>query len=996
MSTQHDRDYITVIKADTAIGKTAKLAGNGEIIFITDGAGICGMARTEYVPDGKAMLALLSGLDDNEYITPDFVPDAVQKGVSFGVVTQAQYTKLTGLKKGDPDFGRLVSVDGGKTHFIALSMAPGAWVHGSWRLFDRDIYPTTPAQYKCTLSEWEDMVERIVPGFKASERVVVPSSKGRVCLAGRPETAAQSQNMHVWVHCTNVDVTERTHSSAKVAAANAGLLWYTPRIDKSTGNPLPGAGNPATLFDLSVFNIHRNVYACPPKVGAGLELLPPNGMVIEGQLLDMETAFPAVPAGRVEVLSTAQEPATADARGRVTIVNTSASGNATVLEMEDGSVLTLEAFVASTAYVTGEKYRCQTPFRESSSWNGVVRKTSGDSVMIHDNGTGVTFWTRLPVWQPAARAYRAARVEHTEADGSVLTANEQVKSETEKRLGMALSRIPYGHLKLLVPEIKKQSGLTSVDAMKALSSIGDVAYRQTPEFQRQQTRKAEQTKAEAKTRESRGRRELTTLSDYDDALHELHHHWWLVLGSEKVTAGTFFTDPTTTHNLLEMREYSIPAIKHFLTPANLGEGNDSVSPVETWMKSPERRGVRKVTFEPGMTKMPQGVLNLWIGWGLQTAASSAGCELFLKHVYEAWASGDAKIYHYLLGWMATVVQRIYFREPGKPMRRTEVALVARSGQGTGKGLVGAYYGRLFGQHAMSTSRGDGLAARFNWSFANKIFIQADEAFFAGDHKTHNVLKAFLTDPTFDVEAKFRDAVTLPNYASLLMTSNKSWVTPADVEDRRMCVFDVSDLHKGDRAYFKALADEMENGGPAALFRYLLDMDLEGFDITDFPRTAALGEQVENTLSRDEGVFEWLGDALDRGEFRVPDSWLGRHIKVSNSSQTEVWQKVDQIMLWPEKSELALPVQLLTDCIAEFCRGRKFVAVSSKAIGKQLVKAGLADGTERKGYYRTKTTSQWETAQELRVRFWHLPDLESAREVMNDYLLRSGGQKRAET
>lgn len=76
----------------------------------------------------------------------------------------------------------------------------------------------------------------------------------------------------------------------------------------------------------------------------------------------------------------------------------------------------------------------------------------------------------------------------------------------------------------------------------------------------------------------------------------------------------------------------------------------------------------------------------------------------------------------------------------------------------------------------------------------------------------------------------------------MMASNSDWVVPASLEARRFFVLDVRDDRMDDFAYFNAIVDELDRGGYQAMLYDLLRMDLTGFNIAKFPKTAALQQQ----------------------------------------------------------------------------------------------------------------------------------------------------------
>ena len=124
-----------------------------------------------------------------------------------------------------------------------------------------------------------------------------------------------------------------------------------------------------------------------------------------------------------------------------------------------------------------------------------------------------------------------------------------------------------------------------------------------------------------------------------------------------------------------------------------------------------------------------------------------------------------------------------------------------------------------------------------------------------------MLKSLITEPTLTIEAKYQNAVQMPNYVHLMMASNENWVIPASLEARRFLVLEVPASRVNDTAYFAAIWGEMENGGYEAMLHDLLEYDLTFFNHRNAPRTAGLMEQKKLSLGTSEA---WWLDVLHRG------------------------------------------------------------------------------------------------------------------------------------
>lgn len=290
----------------------------------------------------------------------------------------------------------------------------------------------------------------------------------------------------------------------------------------------------------------------------------------------------------------------------------------------------------------------------------------------------------------------------------------------------------------------------------------------------------------------------------------------------------------------------------------VGKGREQKEVEETeqlgkwWKHHPRRRQYDTVVFSPER-EIP-GAYNLWKGFAFEAIPNVAACQGYLDHVLKVICDGDQDHYDYLIRWMATAVQH-----PGQP---GHVAVVLRGGQGVGKGSFVNHFGALFGRHYLAVQNSDHLFGRFNSHLVDCALLFADEAFWAGNKKHEGQLKALVTEDTLIAERKNFDAQTAANYIKLVMASNKDWIIPAEVDDRRFFVLDVNEDHKQNSAYFREMKRQMEDGGYEALLHFLLSIDLTGFDVRHVPKTEALRDQKVRSYSDEQA---WWFEKLVGGE-----------------------------------------------------------------------------------------------------------------------------------
>ena len=295
--------------------------------------------------------------------------------------------------------------------------------------------------------------------------------------------------------------------------------------------------------------------------------------------------------------------------------------------------------------------------------------------------------------------------------------------------------------------------------------------------------------------------------------------------------------------------------------ANVGTNRDGTpisSPLgNAWLEHENRRQFKGIIMSPEGDE--EGYYNLWRGFSIEPTEGS--WELIKRHIRNVICNSDKMLYRYVIRWLARLIQ-----EPWTP---GEVALVLRGGRGIGKGILANNMCRIFGQHSCSVRNSKHVTGNFNAHMDDCILLYVDEAFWAGNKQAESVLKGIITEPTLFIEPKNIDGKEKRNMLHVIMTSNNDWVVPAGSDERRFCVLEVSGRCKGKHKYFKALINEINNGGLAAMLYYLKNMDISGFEVRDVPNTDALIKQKLLSL---EPVHSWWWQKLQDGELLPGVGW----------------------------------------------------------------------------------------------------------------------------
>jgi hypothetical protein len=279
-------------------------------------------------------------------------------------------------------------------------------------------------------------------------------------------------------------------------------------------------------------------------------------------------------------------------------------------------------------------------------------------------------------------------------------------------------------------------------------------------------------------------------------------------------------------------------------------GKRSVPIAQYWLEHPAQRRFNGIVFEPDQ-EWPN-YFNLWKGFAVEPKMGD--CSKFLAHIKDNVCHGDVTNFMWIMAWWAAIFQ--------KPREKTGTSVVLKGHEGTGKTIIGKWFGYLLGKHYQLVSKDRYVTGKFNSHMKALLVLHADEGFFAGDHASASSIKDLITGDEHLIEYKGLEAFTVRNFVRLLISGNENWVVPVGMEGRRMAVFEMSKARMQDTEYFAAIDAEMENGGAEALLHHLLAMYISGINLRSVPKTTALLDQKLASMTSEQG---WWIDVLQRGQ-----------------------------------------------------------------------------------------------------------------------------------
>ncbi|MEX7557182.1 bifunctional DNA primase/polymerase [Pseudomonas monteilii] len=280
---------------------------------------------------------------------------------------------------------------------------------------------------------------------------------------------------------------------------------------------------------------------------------------------------------------------------------------------------------------------------------------------------------------------------------------------------------------------------------------------------------------------------------------------------------------------------------------------------QLWLNSPNRRvvDVDHIVFDPTMTKDPAIYINTFEGLPHQPVRDDAACEN-LRWLISFLCNHDAEALEWLVNWLAYPLQNM-----GAKM---DTAILFHSTmEGSGKSLLFAdIMGELYGRYGATVGQTQ-LEGNFNAWQSGKLWAVFEEVV-SRDQRYNQVgkIKHMITGKTVRMESKFINGWEEANHMNSAFLSNEIMPWPISEDDRRMLVMWPLETLPPERQ--KAIARELANGGVAALYGWLLDVDLGDFNQrTRPPKTEARQRLVELSRTAWQTFFYlWRAGELGHG------------------------------------------------------------------------------------------------------------------------------------
>ena len=380
---------VTVITSRHPVNKRYVLQPNGTLDKHAVAAITDGIAQSYVVRNADEMAELLERVtasDNMVIVAGRFHSD---DGTPFRVVSARMLARMLGVNWDNVPIG-IIEHNGER---VAARLAAGI-DSSSWILFDADNPPGMPAEWVAMnihrrLALWEPLL----PGISRTTRVELRASSARVVKDGGHSKDAT----HAWIRVNDANMIAMMKAFVGVTMVNAQLSFpfeKKSRADRSRTVGIEHRG----LFDHSVWNVGRIVFCSIPDISAA-----------PGYYVD-DADIAIVDGGELLDLSLIRKPdalALREYRKKTGVGLDLKIGERGSLSVISRGELTLDTEIEVkrivkplrewiTGLKTGERLRCEAPFRESSSEAAFIRIGGDGQPFVHDSGTGTTYRLASP------------------------------------------------------------------------------------------------------------------------------------------------------------------------------------------------------------------------------------------------------------------------------------------------------------------------------------------------------------------------------------------------------------------------------------------------------------------------------------------------------------------------------------------------------------------------------------------------------------------------
>jgi hypothetical protein len=255
-----------------------------------------------------------------------------------------------------------------------------------------------------------------------------------------------------------------------------------------------------------------------------------------------------------------------------------------------------------------------------------------------------------------------------------------------------------------------------------------------------------------------------------------------------------------------------------------------------WVKDPTKRTIQKLVFNPNLNCEVDGCYNTFRGLKGAIEVPSTRTNEIIQRFNDLVRvnAGDNDDYAlYLKKWLAHGIQRPY-EIPGVAI------ILINENQGTGKETLMDFMGKkVFGMEYYKNIKNveTELFDAHSTAMDKTLLLKLEEVNGSLNRKFSDMLKGIITATTATINPKGFKKYTIDAFPRVVMTTNNAVPVKVEASDRRFCIFYTSSMYMGNIEFWKETYDLF--GLPEAghiVHEYLKSVDLNGFEVQQFPRT----------------------------------------------------------------------------------------------------------------------------------------------------------------
>lgn len=276
-------------------------------------------------------------------------------------------------------------------------------------------------------------------------------------------------------------------------------------------------------------------------------------------------------------------------------------------------------------------------------------------------------------------------------------------------------------------------------------------------------------------------------------------------------------------------------------PGKHGSSLRKVPAAPAWLAWEKRNELARITFRPGLPRVtPEREYNYWPGWAVEPKAGSVKpWRDLLNFIF----GEQVEARDWFERWCAFPLQH-----PG--VKLFTAAVIWGRAHGTGKSLLGYSLLQIYGRCA-SEIDDDHLTSAYNEWAESKQFVMGDDVT-SGENKRQvaDRLKSMITRQRLRLNPKYVPSYEVPDCINYYFTSQHPDAFFIEDTDRRYFVHEVLPQEPLPREFYVGYVKWLREGGAAALFHHLLQLDTGDFD----PNSPAL-ETASKQRMQEVGLTE---------------------------------------------------------------------------------------------------------------------------------------------